>query len=192
MPRKKSPAGKKRVSLVSEAEVQEAMDDMLALMKATILARPGMTKKKYEKRQRKTAREWNRFWAKGEAKWDAASPEWRAARTAEINADQIRHYGAPADDPRGLWVVGYAVAQEKKAYEKKHPPVKPPTWEERMAEINARRAARDDREGATATDAAPAPDEPEEKAKGRRRPRAGLAGYVDPRLFDNDNDDEWN
>lgn len=73
--------------------------------------------------------------------------------------------------------------------ERKSKPFAPPTWEERMAEINARRAALADRTGDTATEAEPVPDEPADKPKARRRPRAGFAGYVDSRLYDNDEDD---
>lgn len=186
MPLKKSEraSGKKCRSRVSEAEVDAELDDMVARM-------PGQTKKQ-RKASDKDARDFMRRLAKAEAKWDAATPEWRAARTAEIKAEHRRRCcDAGPDDVRGVWAIGYIVDREKAKHEKKHPPAPRMTWADQKAEIDARRAALADRTGATATEAEPAPDEPSEAPKPRKRRPVGVVGYVDSRLYDFDEDD-WN
>lgn len=73
-------------------------------------------------------------------------------------------------------------------------PFTPPTWQDRQADIAAKRAADDARIALTATEAEPATTdaaEPQAPSRPLKRFVAGHAGYLDPRLIDDDDDEAW-
>lgn len=170
MPLKRTPRTMRETaaSRALRAAVAEAEADMMARI-------PRVTKPT----AKKTARAVERTLAKARAKWDAATPEWRAKRAAKILAE-LRRYesGAalPADGGRDL----YAIRKLHRA-----PVSAPDLYEGHRAPV-ALAPITVDETPAPAPGAAAVIDELAERRKTRKRPRAGRAGYIDPRLFDAD------
>lgn len=86
--------------------------------------------------------------------------------------------------------IATGVIDERHASE----PVKPPKWDENLAKITAKSATDRATIAPTATEGVEATADATEPPKPPRTPRrytAGHAGFIDPRFYDEDDDDGW-
>lgn len=129
---------------------------------------------------KKAARAAARTLGKGRSKWDRETPSWRSKQAAKILAE-LRRYDKsatlPPDGGRDLYAIRklhVAPAPAPVDYYVQH-----------HAAHSATEAAAPAKLSPDAEKAVPA-DELAERRKKRRGPRAGHAGFIDPRLFDSD------
>lgn len=149
----------------------------------------GLTKAQRARRDAKERRRMDRAMTKARAKWDAASPAWRERQGAKILAGARRYDKAaklPADGGREIYAVHRYADAERARWEKRS--TSAGSFATHRASIE-RDAAAEAVRPAPALEDAPAADESPEPPKRARRPRpAGLVGYIDPRLID---EDDW-
>lgn len=177
-----------RKRLATDAEV-------LAALKEGLDRLPKPTPEQ-EARAAKARARFERWSAKGRAAWDAFTPDERQREADRMLAD-MRRYDREADDrdlgpDGGRDMFGMLVAcdradarRAKKAA--KHP--RPDLYAAHAA-MHTRTAAPEAVRPAPAAEPSPVGDELAERRKARKRRPAGLVGYVDPRLIDDD-DDDW-
>lgn len=188
MPRAPKPgSGRQRKRLASSAAVQAELDAMLSRL-------PKPTAEERVAAKKEDAR-FTRWTARGIAAWDALTADERQREAARMLAD-LRRHDREADDRdlgpdggRAMYGTLFAVERQRKRWAKEDANTK------RTSAYAAHRATsvRETPAGeavrpAPASEEAPAADETPEPPKARRRRPAGLVGYIDPRLID---EDDW-
>lgn len=188
MPLKRVARRQPRKRLVSPTLVSAALDAMLARVPDST---PGDAR-----RERKHAARFARWRAEGHATWDGMTPAERTVAAAEI-LRTMRRYDSESDERdlggdggRELYAIHHAC--DRDAARQARRAAKRPTIDayagHRRAYAPAEAVAVEAVRPAPAITGATAPDEPTEPEKPRRKRPAGIVGYLDPRLID---DDEW-
>lgn len=188
MPLKRVARRQPRRRLVSSAEVLAALEEGLDRI-------PEPTPKERRRAEKGDAR-FARWQAEGHALWDAMTATERAEAGAEILRG-IRRYDSEADERdlggdggRGIFAIHHACDRDaaRQARRTAKRPKADPYTGHRRAYAPAKAVAAQAVRPAPAIAGARATDEPTEAEKPRRKRPAGVVGYLDPRLID---DDEW-
>ncbi|MFC4137133.1 MULTISPECIES: hypothetical protein [unclassified Microbacterium] len=191
--KRKAQTARRRPRLASDAAVRAELGAMLDRM-------PEPTPGERRRRKKGDAR-FARWREEGHAVWDAMTPTERAEAAAEI-LRTMRRYDSDADERdlgadggRSIFGIDHACDRQAKRWARqdaKRPKVDTyaahragytgPASPAKTAAVEAVRAAPALSETTTL-------DESPEPKKTRRRRPAGVAGYIDPRLIDDD--DYW-
>lgn len=128
--------------------------------------------------------------AKAYARWDGATSEWRERQGKKLLARRGRYDKSGLDADGGR--LEYAVHKYVTARELNWEPVEPvDAYAAHHAQAVRGVATAKATRSADATGTSPATDAPSEPQTPRKRVRASVT-YVDPRLFDEDEYDDWN
>lgn len=181
MPRRRVPTTQRQTPAAKA--LRRAVDEEMAAMIRRCTP-SGKTKAQRARDEAKASQRFKRGLDKGRAKWDQKPQVWKAKQGAKILANSRRYDRAaslPLDGGRELFALGYGVDRLLQKGKRE-------STGDGYALHRQQSPSAGPRKPLPAIEAAESPSEPPAKKRSRKRARAGYVGYIDPRLFD---DDDW-